>query len=332
MTALLPSKVRSDAWADDSEEPDAHVGGRKRDVAWSDIQHTYRDMFGSTVARQLVHKLAVSDVLITDAVEAGRDLLILAAQWPRQHHYYSVAGGALDLVLIAETLRQATILCAHRFYAVPLGHAFLMDRLIVKRDVGHGRRGVPQEVMIKVEMDRVERRHGRLLSLRSSVEFKIGSQIVGAGQGYLRVVDPRVYARMRGSAKPPATGATLDSFVRGVALSPVEAAVELPRRWQLHLDRTHAVFFDHPVDHIPGMVFMEASLQAARAATGWADGELTHFDGTYMQFVELDTFVEVSTPVVKFGSSSRSFVDVMFSQGGSTAVAVRVNVERPPRE
>lgn len=244
MTALLPSKVRSDAWADDSEEPDAHVGGRKRDVAWSDIQHTYRDMFGSTVARQLVHKLAVSDVLITDAVEAGRDLLILAAQWPRQHHYYSVAGGALDLVLIAETLRQATILCAHRFYAVPLGHAFLMDRLIVKRDVGHGRRGVPQEVMIKVEMDRVERRHGRLLSLRSSVEFKIGSQIVGAGQGYLRVVDPRVYARMRGSAKPPATGATLDSFVRGVALSPVEAAVELPRRWQLHLDRTHAVFFD----------------------------------------------------------------------------------------
>ncbi|EGX54788.1 A-factor biosynthesis enzyme, partial [Streptomyces zinciresistens K42] len=34
---------------------------------------------------------------------------------------------------------------------------------------------------------------------------------------------------------------------------------------QLRVDTSHAVFFDHPLDHVPGMLLLEAACQAVRA-------------------------------------------------------------------
>ncbi|MGN5633717.1 AfsA-related hotdog domain-containing protein, partial [Streptomyces sp. AC154] len=47
-----------------------------------------------------------------------------------------------------------------------------------------------------------------------------------------------------------------------VVLSPVGET----NRWQLRADTRHHVLFDHPVDHVPGMVLLEAARQAAAAA------------------------------------------------------------------
>ncbi|WP_260845011.1 AfsA-related hotdog domain-containing protein [Streptomyces sp. SLBN-31] len=49
-----------------------------------------------------------------------------------------------------------------------------------------------------------------------------------------------------------------------VVLSPLGQ----PHRWQLRVDTRHPVLFDHIVDHVPGMLLIEAARQAATATLG----------------------------------------------------------------
>ncbi|MDO0939458.1 AfsA-related hotdog domain-containing protein [Streptomyces sp. DG2A-72] len=49
-----------------------------------------------------------------------------------------------------------------------------------------------------------------------------------------------------------------------VVLSPIGQ----PNSWQLRVDTRHPVLFDHPTDHVPGMVLLEAARQATAATAG----------------------------------------------------------------
>lgn len=56
-------------------------------------------------------------------------------------------------------------------------------------------------------------------------------------------------------------------------------------RWLLRVDGCHPVFFDHPVDHVPGMLLVEAARQAAVAATG-GRGVPIEMDTEFRKYVE----------------------------------------------
>lgn len=60
-----------------------------------------------------------------------------------------------------------------------------------------------------------------------------------------------------------------------------------PHRWQLRLDTRHPVLFDHMVDHVPGMVLLEAARQAATATLGHASLPLA-VTSQFQRYVELD--------------------------------------------
>ncbi|WP_432020725.1 ScbA/BarX family gamma-butyrolactone biosynthesis protein [Streptomyces sp. 1222.5] len=62
-------------------------------------------------------------------------------------------------------------------------------------------------------------------------------------------------------------------------------------RWQLRADFGHPTLFDHPNDHFPGMVLLEAAFQAANAAV--APGLLHHHTAAKVAFLG---YVEYSTP------------------------------------
>ncbi|MGW3647934.1 AfsA-related hotdog domain-containing protein [Streptomyces sp. NPDC000878] len=59
-------------------------------------------------------------------------------------------------------------------------------------------------------------------------------------------------------------------------------------RWELRVDTGHPILFDHLVDHVPGMLLIEAARQAARAATGRPDALLLGLDGSFARYAELD--------------------------------------------
>ncbi|WP_142212826.1 AfsA-related hotdog domain-containing protein [Streptomyces sp. SLBN-118] len=53
---------------------------------------------------------------------------------------------------------------------------------------------------------------------------------------------------------PPAC---LTPFGRDRFEDVVLAATDRPDRWQLRVDTTHPILFDHLVDHAPGMLLLE---------------------------------------------------------------------------
>jgi hypothetical protein len=97
-------------------------------------------------------------------------------------------------------------------------------------------------------------------------------------------------------------------------LSPVLGA----NTWQLRVDQSHAVLFDHPVDHVPGMVLMEAARQAALLTVGEPDALPVRCHFTFDKYVELDAPTIVTAAPMPPAIRGNRGVEVKFEQASST--------------
>jgi len=252
----------------------------------------------TTVPKEFVHRASVSEVMLTDWSRSGDDSFTVAAQWPRGHSFFANVDGCHDPLIAAETIRQAGILLAHTEYAVPLGHHFLASDLSVHVRAQHCRVGwSPAALELRVTCSEVKRRGKALLGLRISVQIHRDGHLAATGGGSLTIIAPRVYQRLRAErlgedGRPQVIGLTAPeppqlvgrTSPMDVVLSPIGE----PHRWQLRVDTRHPVLFEHRVDHVPGMVLLEAARQAAAATLGHAS--LPHdITSHFLRYVELDT-------------------------------------------
>jgi len=231
----------------------------------------------TTVPREYVHRTAVSEVFLTDWRQGGDDSWVVSAQWPRAHTFYGPVHGLHDPLLLIESIRQAGILLSHVAHGVPLDHPIIWQRVrydLLPEALRTADR--PAEIELHVTDHDMVHRGKRLASARQ--EFRIvrdGAELATAALDY-SCHSPAVYRRLRGeycdldlanSRKLPVPEAVPPQLVarehdRDVALSPTDR----PDRWQLRVDTSHPVLFDHPVDHTPGMLMIEAARQAAQAS------------------------------------------------------------------
>ncbi|WP_068166705.1 ScbA/BarX family gamma-butyrolactone biosynthesis protein [Rhodococcus phenolicus] len=289
--------------------------------------------FESTVPRRFVHRRAVAEVFLTDCVASeAPDDFVLGAQWPRLHGYYRSQTGRYDTMLLVETLRQATIYLAHTRYRVPLGHPFVMHTLRVDATphaLAIGDR--PAEVTIEAHVgDQIYR--GNILA-RFSVTYvcSIDGTEIGRGVGTASVFTPAAYAQLRwGGSGPRIIGTPVcpePIAAEHVGRSRPEDVVlgeeHTPNRWTLRVDDTHPVLFDHPSDHVPGMLVLEAFRQGARAALAQPHGDIETIEVTYHRFAENDANATVS---VEPDPDSPCTVRVSVEQWGQHIASGRVRL------
>ncbi|MCF8785612.1 ScbA/BarX family gamma-butyrolactone biosynthesis protein [Rhodococcus ruber] len=254
--------------------------------------------FESTVPRRYVHRQSVSEVFLTDCTSVGvAHRFLLGAQWPRLHGFYRTETGRYDAMLIAETLRQTAIYLGHTQYRVPLGHPFVMQTLRVDAAVDALAIGAgAAEVVLDASLDDPVYRGGLLSQFDLTVMFAIDGQRVGTGEGVANVLTPDAYQRLRWNGAGPRR---IGDPVCPPPISPVVVGQSRPvdvvlgpqyaeNRWRLRVDDRHPVLFDHPSDHVPGMLLLEAFRQSARAACGCPDADIALIEATYHRFVELD--------------------------------------------
>ncbi|MET8944891.1 ScbA/BarX family gamma-butyrolactone biosynthesis protein [Streptomyces sp. NPDC004542] len=251
----------------------------------------------TTVPKEFVHRASVSEVMLTDWSRLDDDRFTVAAQWPRGHSFFANVDGCHDPLIAAETIRQAGILLAHAEYEVPLGHHFLVSDLSVNVDPQHIRVDwTPATLDLRVTCSEVKWRGDELVGFRISVEIHREGCLAATGGGSLTTIAPKVYQRLRArhlpeNGRPQVIGLTAPeppqlvgrTSPMDVVLSPIGES----HRWQLRVDTRHPVLFEHMVDHVPGMVLLEAARQAAAATLGHAS---LPFDITseFTRYVELD--------------------------------------------
>ncbi|WP_251071367.1 ScbA/BarX family gamma-butyrolactone biosynthesis protein [Streptomyces sp. ISL-43] len=275
----------------------------------------------STVAREFVHRAALADVFLTGWRNTGKDAFSVTAQWPRSHGFYTVEHGVYDPMFVAETIRQTFPLLMHAAYGMPFGHQLSWSQFqftLNPRAMRVERTPAELELRVRCRDIRLQRGIPAAMSMRIDV-LRDGTTIAMARTRF-GCHSPQVYRRMRaGLARladvfaaapeppPPASCAAVGrTRSQDVVLSPTDT----PGRWQLRLDTDHPVLFDHPVDHAPGMVLLEAVRQTAAALDqGSTPGVLTALDIDFHRYVEFSSpcWIDAeAVPVISAGAQSRT--------------------------
>ncbi|AXB46546.1 hypothetical protein A4R43_32240 [Amycolatopsis albispora] len=284
-------------------------------------------LFDQTIPRALVHRAAVSEVFLTDLCTLGDTEFQVGAQWPRGHSFFSLLRpDHHDPMLMAETIRQAGLLIAHSEFGVALDWKFIVHRQSFSLGSDGLRLGArPAHIVLAVTSHDHKRRGKRIAGGRLEVGCYRDGERIGSGGAVWSAVSPSAYRRLRGERADvvtevePLAGVSPASVgrdrVRDVALAPGTR----DREWVLRVDQSHPVMFDHPVDHVPGMVTMEAARQAAKLAIGRPHALPVGADFHFEHYLETDLPTLVSATESATQRSGVTSVEVVFGQAGRTA-------------
>ncbi|KOV76300.1 transcriptional regulator [Streptomyces sp. NRRL WC-3618] len=251
------------------------------------------------VPQELVHKHALNEVLLTGWSTRGSNRHTVYARWPRFHTFYRANNRRFDSLLFVETVRQTFPLLSHVAYGVPFGSHLVWDDFSF--EVEPQAMLIPQaqaDVVLETMCSDVRTRKGCLVSMTMHAAVRLGGRHIGNARTRFTNHSPAVYRRLRGEhdltekhrratqllpALPPAT------VGHCLAENVVLAGTERAGRWRLRVDLDHPVLFDHPVDHVPGMLLLEAIRQAAHATYPATNSMVTGMSVSFEKWVELDT-------------------------------------------
>ncbi len=254
----------------------------------------------TVVPQALTHKTNQDEVLLDRWGRTGDDAFTVVARWPRAHAFYLTRNGLHDPLLLSETIRQTLPLISHGAYEVPLGHQLLWHDFhwslapeALAADDGDA------EIELRITCPDVTYRRTRAAAITLRVEALRDGAPLGTARTRFAIQDRAVYERLRGRyadiaaanaraipLAPPAPAAPVgrESFA-DVVLSSTDSA----NRWQLRADTAHPVLFDHPVDHAPGMLLLEAARQSALAMAHPRAMTVVGMDSVFTRYVELDS-------------------------------------------
>jgi hypothetical protein len=244
-------------------------------------------------------------------------------------------------MLLAETVRQCAIYLAHVRYAVPLHYKFTMQSMVIDADLDLLTIGAcAPEVAINAHVTKIARSERSLSAFTVMLEFQLNDKVIGRGAASARVFPPDKYdhVRWQGAVARTPTRPCLPTPVdpdsvcvtdtASVVLGTNSAASE-EGSWLLRADVTHPILFDHPLDHIPGVLVLEAARQSARLTLGESCADFEGLEFRFRRFIELDQPTTVTAQIV---DAERRCVAVDFAQWGEIMATgtIRLAKHRDP--
>ena len=298
--------------------------------------------YSQTIARELVHKRSIAEVLIT-SVETTPATWICHAQLPRRHSFHTDTTGELsayhDPLLVLEAFRQACIAASHAAYGVPLDARYtvryyelsILDLatlkcgpqvldlefdIAVRNEFRRGGRGLQGPVhgldvaaVVTHEGTKVMEVSGSFgwMSLAKWVAFRGGASWDAGPQA--SPADPQIVGRTRP-----------ENVVIGEPVPLGGSAASAP----IVVDVSHPTIFDHPLDHLPGGLIIEACRQLSLAVMGSCSATIvgpSWLRCDFHSFAELDATNTVTVaPAAEDALSFRGEV----TQSGQTRASVEL--------
>ncbi|WP_052865682.1 ScbA/BarX family gamma-butyrolactone biosynthesis protein [Streptomyces niger] len=289
----------------------------------------------ATVPRQYVHKASHAEVLLTGRHSRSSDAHMVTAQWPRTHSFYAPTHGLHDPLLFAETVRQVIPLLSHTCYDVPFGHHLIWDNFryeVVPGAMAVG--GTPAELLMDIQGVDVVRRRGCMSAMTLNVATRREGVVLGTAVARFTAHAPAVYRRLRGAradmgaadAVPLSEPVPPAQVGRDRTGDVVLSATDREDQWLLRVDTGHPILFDHPVDHVPGMLLLEAARQAANAIAHPSAVLAAGMSTKFHRYVELDAPCFIEARVSLDCVPDRVCVHVAARQHGEVCLSTTVQL------
>jgi hypothetical protein len=275
----------------------------------------------------------VSEVLITEMSALNENIFEVGARWPRAHSFFEPRGGVHNPMLLVETVRQAGMAIAHRFYGVPRAEKIVWQNVNYAVDeAGLRYDDRDAELTLYVGAFEIRRRGARVAGMRLEYTVDRDGEMVAFGETIWSSLTPAAYARVRGERHvdldaleplaPPVPPASVGRVREDDVLL---ADTPLPDSFLLRVDQTNRRLFDHPQDHAPGMAVAEAARQAALRTVARPGAVALHGSFNFERYIELDAPCVVTVAPQRV-HGDRHELRVTFEQLGHTAVTCQVDV------
>ena len=316
--------------------------------------------FEQTVPRAWVHKRSLDNVLLTEIRSAAPDRFICAGRIPTAHGFFNDAAGRTphnDILFYTELGRQASLAMCHAFFDVSTEDVFIFegsDAAITEAAWRPGDDTARDAVAIEIGIPDLTRRKNNAVSrMVTEHTMWVGTQRVFHGTGAFTIQPAALFHRLRkaASARTPAAvvqeggvpeGWTDAPAARVPRASGANIAISTPRRTatagefaaSLIVDRTHPYFFDHPCDHVPGMLLLEGcaqlALSAFREIAGAEAAGISAYDVSFTQFVEGGLETTVTAHVDAQQNAVRSpLVRLSIAQPTGVCGTATIHLARP---
>ncbi|MFI5808795.1 ScbA/BarX family gamma-butyrolactone biosynthesis protein [Streptomyces sp. NPDC051561] len=250
--------------------------------------------------RRYVGKKHASEVFVTGWHHLTADTHLVTARWPRLHPFYVPDLNELHPHLVTETVRQALAVVAHTAFDVPVGYRMGWEQFTCDIAPAELAKASAESGTVELTVTHapcIRRRLGSM-HLNATIRVMRNSSLLGTAHLRYTAFPPALYNRLRGRYAD-ATAAFARAIPVAPPLSPslvgrrkeadvVLSPTGIPRRWQLRADTSHTTLFDHPHDHVPGMMLLEACSQAALADTAPHNATPVAFETSFFRYVELD--------------------------------------------
>lgn len=287
---------------------------------------------------EYVHKIDASEILVRGWHAEATRSHVVTVEWPRAHPFYTLRGTVTSPLLFTESIRQALAVLSHTVHRIPLDHRLGWEyaRFCVVAPLFRFP-PVPATLRLRITHTSVRRRRLGSVQLTARIDASCPGAYVGSAEiGYV-THPPAIYSRLRGryadadaafrQALPPDPAVPAPRVGRLLARDVVLSPTADPRRWRLRTDTTHHVLFDHPHDHVPGMVLLEAVAQAAQAEAAPRRVLPVAFDTRFSRYVELDRPCWIETAPTAPDVLGRHRLKVDAVQDGRVVASTLVAVE-----
>ncbi|MET7768959.1 ScbA/BarX family gamma-butyrolactone biosynthesis protein [Nocardia sp. NPDC005366] len=269
--------------------------------------------FDQAVPRSLAHRSAVAEVFVTDTAPAGGDEFLAAVQLPRAHAlWFDRLVTYHDPLAVLEAVRQSLLVIGQRYLGVPADAPASLQRMGLSVDdlsLFHDDERTPLEAIVRIRSDQTSADSGyfRDVSFEAAVTIDGARAMTvrGGGIAFPRDAYEELRALQQNRRGPSATTDTppLDPNLFG-RRDPRNIVLGRPdERLILVVDQRHPSFFDHPYDHVPGPLLIEAFRQAALVAATEANlldapvAAVTELRAEFTEFIELDADIECVTEI-----------------------------------